>query len=135
MKSNISAPSPVQMSKSLASWCQRSSRTTSDLAAFNSLQHFLFNVSRLQTLDIFVPQGLGIDSLIDFAFCGASAHGVWQDIRSVKVEIWLHSSSESEASHLLDQTVNGHQPRYERWWKSFTVTKQHGTRVNINASM
>jgi len=105
---------------------------TFDLAAFNSLHDFLFNLSYLKYLDIYVPQGLGIDSLIDFVFCGALEHGVWREIRSVKVEIWLYFSS--EASHLIDQTV-GHQPRYEKWWKSFTVTQKFERRVMINASM
>ena len=103
---------------------------TFDLAASNSLQDCLFNLSRLQYLDISVPQGLGINSLIDFVFCGASEHGAWRDIRSVGVEIRFNYSSESEASHLFDQTV-GHQPRYEKSWKSFTVTKEHGTYATI----
>ena len=54
----------------------RSFQTTFDLATFNSLHDFLYNLSCLQDLDIVVRQGLGIDSLIDFAFCGASEHGV-----------------------------------------------------------
>jgi len=112
-------------------WYQCPSQTF-DLAAPNSLNDFLFSLSCLQNLDICVPQGLGIDSLIDFVFCGASGHGVWRDIRSAEVEIGFHSSS--EASHLFDQTV-GHQPRYEKWWKSFTVTKTYATIVTINASM
>jgi len=106
---------------------------TFDSAAFNSLHHFLFNLSRLQHLDISFPQGLGIDSLIDFVFCGAPEHGVWREIRSVEVEIRFNYSS-SEASHLFDQAV-GHQQRYEKWWKSFTVTKTYATIVNTNASM
>jgi len=103
-----------------------------DLAVFNSLHDFLFNLSCLRCLYISVPPGLGIDSLIDFVFCGASEHGVWRDIRSVKVNIWFYSSSEE--SHHFDQIV-GHQLRYEKWWKSFTVTKGHATYVTITASM
>jgi len=102
-----------------------------DLAAFNSLHGFLFNLSCLQNLDISVPQSLEIASLIDFVFCGALEQEVWRDIRSVEVEIW--SNSFLKASHLLDQTV-GHQPRYEKWWKSFTVTKEERS-VIIRASM
>jgi len=104
---------------------------TFDLEALNSLHDFLFNLSCLQNLDISVPPGLGIDSLIDFVFCGALEHGVWRDIRSVEVVVWINSSS--EASHLFDQTV-GHQPRYEKWWKSFTVTKEE-RKVIVRASM
>ena len=111
-------------------WYQ-STFQTFDLASFNSLHNFLFNLSGLQNLHIFVFHGLGIDSLIDFVFCGASEHETWRDIRGVKVEIWFDSFS--EASHLFDQTV-GHQPRYEKWWKSFTVTKGERS-VIANASM
>jgi len=103
-----------------------------DLAAFNSLHDFLFNRSCLQELYISAPQGLGIDSWIDFVFCGALEHGVWRDIRSVEVEIWFNSSS--DASDFIDQTV-GHRPRYEKWWKSFTVTRRDSDAVTINASM
>jgi len=102
-------------------WCQDSFQTPFDLAAFNLFHDFLFNLPCLQNLDISVYWGRGIDSLIDFIFCGASEHGVWRDIRSAEVEIWFNSSSKPEVSHLFDQTV-GHQPRYEKWWKSFTVT-------------
>ena len=107
-----------------------------DLAAFNLLHDFLYNLSCLQILDIFVPQGSGIDSLIDFIFCGASEHGVWRDIRNVEVKVRYDTIS--EASHLLDQTV-GHQQRrrYEKSWKSFkvTFTQEYATTININASM
>jgi len=107
---------------------------TFDLAAFNSFHDFLSNLSYLQDLYLYVPQGLGIYSLIDFVFCGASEHGAWRDVRSVEVKIWFTSSSESEASRLVDQTV-GHQPRFEKWWKLFTVTQKYSTRVIISASM
>jgi len=104
---------------------------TFDLAEFNSLHDFLFNLSCLQYLDISFPQGLGIDSLIDFVFCGTSEHGVWRDIRRVEVGVWVYSSS--KVSHFFDQTV-GHQLRYEKWWKSFTVTKEEW-KVIFRASM
>ena len=112
-------------------WSQRSFQTF-DSAAFNSLHDFLCKLSCLQNLDIFVPWGLGIDSLIDFVFCGAPEHAVWREIRSVGVKTKFGLSS--ELSHLFDQTVE-HQPRYEKWWKSFTVTKEHDSRVIINAFM
>jgi len=103
---------------------------TFDLAAFDSFHDLLFNLSCLQYLDICVPQDLGTDSLIDFVFCEASEHGVWRDIRSVRVKIEFNSVS--EASHLFDQ-----QPRYEKWWKSFTVkaTREFIAELLINASM
>jgi len=105
---------------------------TFDLAAFDSLHHFLFNLSCLKTLNISLPRGLGIDSLIDFVFCGAPEHGVWRDIRNVEVEIWFNSSS--KVSRFFDQTV-GHQLRYENWWKSFTVIRRFARTVTFNASM
>jgi len=112
---------------------QHSLQTVFDLAAFNLFHDFLFNLPCLQNLDISVYWGRGIDSLIDFIFCGASEHGVWRDIRSAEVEIWFNSSSKPEVSHLFDQTV-GHQPRYEKWWKSFTVTGEEW-RVIVMAFM
>jgi len=114
-------------------WSQYSFQTF-DLVGFNLLHDFLFNISCLKNLTISVPEGLGIDSLVDFVFCGASEHKVWRDIRSVEVGLWFLSSSESGASHFLDQIV-GRQPRYEKWWKSFTVTTDSPITVNINASM
>jgi len=110
---------------------QRSFQTKFDLAAFNSLHDFLSNLSGLQNLDILVPLGLAIDSLIDFVFCGTSEHGVWRDIRRVEVEIEFDSSS--EVSHLFDQKIE-HQPPYEKSWKSFTVTKED-RRLIVRASM
>jgi len=93
----ISASCPVQMSKFFAGpnthcrpliW-QRS----------YSLHDLLFNLSWLKNLDIFVPQGLGIDSLIDFVFLGAPEHGViWREIRNVRVGVGCDSTS--EASYL-----------------------------------
>jgi len=112
-------------------WYQCSFQTFG-LAAFNSLHDFLFTLSCLQNIDVFVLQGLGIDSLIEFVFRGASEHGVWRDIGSGEVEIWFDSSS--EASEFINQTV-GHRSRYEKWWKSFTVTKGHAKAVNIYTSM
>jgi len=105
---------------------------TFDLAVFNSFHDSFFTLSCLQDLSFSVTQGLGINSLIEFVFCGASEYGVWRDIRSVRVEVGFYSSSEE--SHLFDQIV-GHQQRYEKWWKSFTVTKQDQYKVVIlNAS-
>jgi len=112
-------------------WSQHSLQTTFDLAGFTSLRDFLFNLSCLQNLYISFSQGLGINSLIDAIFYGASEHGVWRDIKKVEVEIVFNTSS--EASHFFDQTV-GHQLRYEKWWKSFTVNKDW-FRVMINTSM
>jgi len=109
-----------------------SSSRTFDLAAFNLLHDFLFNLSCLQNLDIFVSQGLGIDSLIEFVFCGASEHRVWRDISSVAVTIRFDSPS--EASHFFDQTV-GYKPRYEKWWKSFTLTQGSNMKATIQAYM
>jgi len=110
---------------------------TFDLAAFNSLHDFLLNLSCLQNLDIFVFQGLGTDSLFSFVFCGAPEHGVWREIRTVEVKIEFNQNLygySSEASDFIDQRV-GHQPCYEKWWKSFTLTRRDSDTVTINASM
>jgi len=108
--------------------------TTFNLAAFNSLHEFLFNLSCLQHLEIVVPQGSGRDSLIDFVFCGASEHGVWRDIRTVEVEVWFNYRSESEASDFIIPRPVGHQQHYEKWWKSFIVTKGERS-VIVRSSM
>jgi len=100
-------------------WYQRTLQPIFDLAAFNSLHGLLFNLPCLQSLDILVAQGLGIDPLIEFVFCGALEHGAWRDIRSVRVEILFNSLP--RAYGFIDQTV-GHQQRYEKWWKAFTCT-------------
>ena len=107
---------------------------TSHLAAFNSLHDFLINLSCLQNLDMTVPRVLGLDSLIDFVFCGASEHGVWRDIRSVEVGVWFGTLSESEASDFIDQTVGHQRQHYEKWWKSFTVAREK-SKVIVRASM
>jgi hypothetical protein len=114
-------------------WSRISSvQTGFDLTALNSLRDFVFTLSCLQRLEIFVPQNLVIDSLIHFVFCGAREQGVWRDIRSAMVDIQFDNSS--KASHFFDQRV-GHQSRYEQWWETFTVTKEFGHGVAINASM
>jgi len=101
-----------------------------DLTAFNSFHDFLFNLSCLQNLYIFLYDGLGRDSMIHFVFCGALEKGVWRDIRGVEVETRVSSSS--EASNFIDRTV-GHL-RYEKWWNTFT-TERHKHEVTLTASM
>ena len=115
-------------------WGQYANWSATDKAALRSPYDFLFNLSCLQNLDIFVPQYLGLDSLIHFVFCAAWEQGLWRDIRRVEVKIRFTSSS--KASHFLDQTV-GHQQRYEKWWQTFTATKRLAgwVLVDINASM
>jgi hypothetical protein len=113
-------------------WWEPPTRTAFDLSALNSAHGFSINPSCLQNLDILVVWGLSLDSLIHFVFGGAWEQGVWRDIRSVEVEVWFNSSS--EASHFFDQTV-GHQQRYEKWWKTFTVTKGYINKVRFNVSM
>ena len=98
---------------------------TFDLAEFNSLHDFLFNLSCLQNLDIYIPRGLGLESLVHFVFCGALERRVWRDIRSVKVEVGF----------TFDRVVED-QPRYEKWWKSFTVKQpRYVGSATITASM
>ena len=114
------------------SWSQYSAWTTFDLAVLRSPHNFLFNLSSLQKLDIFIPEHSGLDSLIYFLFCGAWEQGAWRDIRSVVVEIRFDSLP--EASHFLGQTV-GHRRRYDKWWKTFTVTERYTIMVTVNASI
>jgi hypothetical protein len=109
-----------------------SSQPEFDLTHFNSLHDHLLTLSRLQNIYITVSHGSGIDSLIDFVFCDVREQGVWRDIRSVEVEI-MYSPFSSEASDFFDQTV-GHQPRYEKWWKTFTVTMECANVVKFNGS-
>ena len=113
-------------------WWQLSAWTTFDFAALNSSNDFAFNLSCLQNLDIFAPQYLGLDSLIQFVFRGAWEQEIWRDIRSVVVKIRFNSPS--EASHFFDQTV-GHQQRYRKWWKTFTVAERYAVIVTVHASM
>jgi hypothetical protein len=103
-----------------------------DLTHLNLLRDFLFTLSCLRNLYIHVLHGSGIDSLINFVFCDAREQGVWRDIRIVDVEIIFPSFS-SEASDFFDQTV-GHRPRYEKWWRTFTVTQKLANVVTLNAS-
>jgi len=51
-------------------WYQHPLQPPFNLTGLNSLHDFLSNLSCLQSLTISVPQSLGIDSLIDFVFCG-----------------------------------------------------------------
>jgi hypothetical protein len=113
--------------------------TISDLTALNSLKEFVFTLSRLQTLHIFVPHTVGIDSLIQFVFCDAREQRVWRDIKSAEVRIEFNISSDE--SHLFASAV-GLQRSYEKWWKTFSVTEKrpitvidNAPVVTINASM
>jgi len=114
-------------------WTQFTEWTTFNLQAVNPLHDFLFTLSCLQNLDIVVPQTLGIDSLLHVVLCEASEKGVWRDIKCVEVKVWFNTSS--EASHFFDQTV-GHQQRYEKSWKTFTITKdvRPSCYVQVNVS-
>jgi hypothetical protein len=114
-------------------WRQFSAWATSHSTTLKPLHDFVSTLSCLQNLYIFVPQDLGLD-LIHFVFCGAWEQGVWRDIRSVEVKIRFNKSE--EASHFFDQ-IGGRQPRYEKWWKTFTVAKEvrRWFQVNVNASM
>jgi hypothetical protein len=115
-------------------WREFSVSTTFDLTALISLHDFVFTLSCLQNVDIFVPQGCGLDFLIHFVFCGAWEQGAWREIKHVEVKILFNSSS--EGCHFFDQIV-GRQQCYEKWWKTFTVTKEFGgwSYVNVNAFM
>ena len=100
-------------------WSQFPKGTTIDSAVLNSLQNFLFTLLCLQQLDISIYQHPGLDSFIQFVFCGAWEEGVWRDIRSVEVNVVITGSSRND---FFSQMI-GHQQHYEKWWKEFTVTE------------
>ena len=104
-------------------WRQVRAWTTFDLEAFKSSHDSLFKFSSLQQLDIYVPQYLGVDFMIQFLFCGAWEQEVWRDIRSVEVRVWFGATS--EVFPFFEKIVE-HQQLYETWWKEFTVTKDEG---------
>ena len=101
-------------------WQQVGALTTFDLEALKSSHDSLFKFSSLQILDIEVPYYLGVDFMIHFVFCGAWEQGVWRDIRSVEVRVWLNTAL--KAFPFFDKMF-GHQQLYEKWWKEFTITK------------
>jgi hypothetical protein len=109
--------------------------TPFDMTAHNSLHDFVSSLSCLQNLYVFVPHGFGTDSFLHFVFCEAREQGVWRGIKSVEVEIEFRSSSKKVADH-FNQRVR-HQQRYEKWWKTFTVTTiaKSCFSVKVNASM
>ena len=94
-----------------------------DEAALKSLQEFLCSCSCLQKLEVLIYQIRGLDSLIQFVFCDAWKHGVWQDIRSVEVKVPFSHSSRSGGYHFFNQMV-GRQQYYEKWWNEFTVAME-----------
>ena len=100
-----------------------------DEVTLKSSYDFLLNLSCLQKLDIFIPQYLGLDSLLHFVFCGAREQGVWPDIRGVELSIWLNDPLQNDA---FTQMV-GHQQHYEKWWKEFTFTKDWKAMVAVRA--
>jgi len=105
-------------------WRKVSAWTTFDLTALNSLYGFVFTPSCLQNLYIYVPQTLGIHSLIHFVVWGASEQRVWRDIRSVEGEIWFALSP--QAAHSFGRSVE-HQQCYEKCWKLFSHQKRDGS--------
>jgi len=109
-----------------------------DMPDFNSFHDFLFHLSCLQNLYIFVSDALGVDSLVHFVFCGALEKGVWRDIRSVEMKVEFNSSS--KASDFIDQTIG--QQRYGKRWKTFITERRdsmewgmEGNIVTLTASM
>ena len=113
-------------------WSYVLQRLTLDLTALNSIYDFLFNLSCLQNLYIYISLYSEPDSLIQAVFHDAREQGVWGDIRSVEVRLW--HGGDSDGSPLFDRTV-GHQRLYEKWWKEFTVTKDNSGLVIVRASV
>ena len=104
-------------------------------AAPKCLTDFLCGCSRLQELRIDIGEELGSEaSLVQFVFGDARKQGVWRDIRSVEVTIWLFDSSRNDENRSFASMVG--QQHYEKWWKEFTVTeKAPEPIVIVNASM
>jgi hypothetical protein len=106
-----------------------------DAEALRSLQDFLFTCSRLQTLDIPILHHSGRDSLIQFVFCDALEQGLWRDIMSVRVRVTFTGSPSEDRYHFFSKMV-GHQRRFDKWWKEFTVTNDGmAMMVTVRASM
>ena len=103
-------------------WSQSSARTPFALATLKSLHVFTFNLPCLQELYISIAPYSGRDSLIQLVFRDAREQGVWQDIKSVKVEVEF--TFMTKASHFFDQTI-ADQQHYQKWWETFTVTMKN----------
>ena len=90
-------------------------------AAPRPLHDFLCNTPRLQKLEIRIKPvlELELDPFFQFLFCGVWEEGVWQDIKSVEVDLPVLSWGES---HVFSRIV-GRQRDYDKSWKVFTVTK------------
>jgi len=99
-------------------WLGRNYNITLDEAVFKSLHGFLFNSSCLQELVISIRHSSRPDSLIHFVFCDAREQEVWQDIRSVEVEVQFDSPDTRDQS--FDQMVERHY--YGKQWNEFKVT-------------
>jgi hypothetical protein len=101
--------------------CRQFEEWTTDVwTPLNSLRDFVFTLSCLQNLDIFVPHNLGMDTLVHFVFCGGWEQRVWRDIRTAEVRVEFNTATEK--SRFVAETV-GHQQRYKKWWKRFTISK------------
>ena len=102
--------------------------------ALKSLTDFLCDCSRLQILEIHIRELGRVDSLMQFVFGDAQEQGVWRDIMSVEVTVWLIGFSTNKANRSFTAMV-GHQQHYLNWWKEFTVTERAGLMVIVRASM
>ena len=101
-------------------------------AEFKPLHDFILNRSRLQELTIFLHHHVGLDPLIHFVFYGACEQGVWSDIMSVEVRVFVDEDleedsegPENEYDYFFSQMV-GRQQHYEEQWAEFTVTRDRG---------
>ena len=104
-------------------------------AALKCLTDFLCDCSRMQQLEIRIHEEWGhMDPLMQFVFGDAWDQGVWRDIKSVEVAVWLFGSPRKNENRPFASMV-GYQ-HYEKWWKKFTVTENPWERkVIARASM
>jgi hypothetical protein len=89
-----------------------------DEGVLKSLHEFLLKSSCLQELKITIDYD---DSLIQFVLCGAQEQGVWKNIMSVEMKIWVSPFGPGYQS--FNEMIT-HQQCYQKWWKEFTVTQE-----------
>ena len=115
-------------------WVPREDVHVSDRTVLK-LHDFLLNCPHLQNLSIFITRSSALDALIYFIFCGAWEQKVWQDIRSVLVEVQCRfdlTDTDDFVTHMV-----GDKKYYEKWWNVFTISKRNHVSnvVNLRASI
>ena len=105
-----------------------------DETAPKAIRDFLYNRSSLQKLELSLTWSWGVNSLIQFIFRVAREQGVWRDIRSVEVKVWLNGFPSNDGNYFFRQMV-GRQRHYEKWWRKCTVSMESSMLVIVKATM